>query len=60
MSAESIALASTRLQSRQTLSVAALKQSVAAERAIVNLIAQTTGTQPLNNEGRGSSVNLLV
>ena len=59
MSAD-IALASTTLQSRQNFSIAALKQSVQAEQAIVNLIAQTTGSQPLNASGRGSNVNVLT
>jgi len=59
-SLEGLALASNILQSRQQISIAAVRQSVEAERAIVQLIAQTTGTQPLNSSGRGSNVNILT
>lgn len=60
MSIEGVVLASNVLQNRQNLSIAALKQAVQAEQAIVNLIAQTTGAQPLNASGRGSTVNILT
>lgn len=59
-SIEGVALASQVLQNRQTASLAAVKQAVEAERAIVNLIAQTTGTQPVDPSGRGGTVNVLA
>ena len=60
MSLESVALASTVLQGRQQISIAAVKQAAESQQAIVQLIAQTTGTQPLNASGRGSNVNVLA
>lgn len=59
-SLEGLALASNILQTRQSIAIATVRQSVEAERAIVQLIAQSTGTQPLNASGRGSNVNLLT
>ena len=60
MSLESVALASTVLQGRQQISIAAVKQAAESQQAVVQLIAQTTGTQPLNASGRGSNVNVLA
>lgn len=60
MSLESVALASNVLQGRQQLSIAAVKQAAESERAVVQLVAQTTGVQPLNASGRGSNVNVLA
>lgn len=60
MSLEGVALASTVLQGRQQISIAAVKQAAESQQAIVQLIAQTTGTQPVNASGRGSNVNVLA
>ncbi|WP_425406260.1 hypothetical protein [Hwanghaeella sp.] len=60
MSLESVALASSVLQGRQQISIAAVKQAAQSQQAIVELIAQTTGSQPLNSSGRGSNVNVLA
>ncbi len=60
MSLAGVALASNVLQGRQQISIAAVKQSAEADRAVVQLIAQTTGVQPLNASGRGSNVNVLA
>lgn len=60
MSLESVALASSVLQGRQQISIAAVKQAAQSQQAIVEMIAQTTGSQPLNSSGRGSNVNVLA
>lgn len=60
MSLAGVALASNVLQGRQQISIAAVKQAAESERAIVQLIAQTTGVQPVNASGRGSNVNVLA
>lgn len=60
MSLAGVAVASNVLQGRQQISIAAVKQAAESQRAIVQLIAQTTGAQPLNASGRGSNVNVLA
>jgi|MDTD01.2.fsa_nt_gb hypothetical protein len=60
MSLEGVALASTVLQGRQQISIAAVKQTAKAQQAIVQMIAQTAGTQAPNASGRGSTVNVLA
>ena len=57
---EGVALASQVLRNQQTASLSAVKQAVESERAIVNLIAQTTGVQPVDSSGRGSTVDVFA
>lgn len=50
-------LAVSQAAFQRDVSIAAIKQQLEADRAIVRLIDQTTGSQPLNSSGRGQLVN---
>lgn len=62
------ALALSQAQYQQQVSIAALKQDLEAQDQITQLVAQAAGTeaalssgpQPLNSDGTGQVVNMLV
>lgn len=61
MSEIALATAASTVTARKEVSLAALKQTLESQQAIVRMLQEvTSGSQPLNASGRGSSVNLLA